>query len=253
MSIRTMEHNGPRADWSFRGAVKWLLIINAAIYLMMLIAWQFSPGLVEAIDNAFGLTPRHVVREFRLWELFTYHLLHSVHPAHVILNLLFLWMFGGALEYRWGARGFITFYLACAVLAGVFVVAAGYLFSKPEMRTIGASGAVYGLMAAWAALWPEHHLYIYGIVRLKVKWMVLGIIIYTFLAALAERGMGAVSHAAHLGGLVSGYLYLKAWWFAPAQIRDWIRLRYLKWKLRRLKMDVIQGGGDRKKDREYLN
>jgi len=211
--------------------VKRFIIINAGVWLAVVIAvnWMGSVALVEHL----ALTPFRVANNFEVWQLFTYMWLHSPTDfMHILLNLLFLWMFGGTLEATWGSKAFLRFYMYCGVGAGMIVFISGLLFS-PLTPVLGASGAIYGIVVAWAIAFPNRVIYLFGVFPMKGKHFVLIPIGFAVLDFLT-RAQG-VSHAAHLGGMAIGALLVTGYWRPDKAKR---RLKY--WWLRR-KLHTIEG------------
>ena len=218
-------------------AVKWLLIVNTAIFLIAFLSRNLDATLV----NYFGLTPVSVLH-LAVWQLFTYMFLHSTAGfTHLLMNMLTLWMFGVPLESAWGSRRFLRFYFFCGIGAGVAVVVLNYLLpgGRPEVPTIGASGALYGLLLAFGLVFPDARILFFFIFPIQARvyvWIMVGILLLT---AWGSGIGGPVSTIAHLGGMACGYLFLKlgldrARWpeFNPAEsIDSW----YKDWKMRRAK------------------
>jgi membrane associated rhomboid family serine protease len=214
-------------------AVKWIIIANIAMYVATLI---YPP-----IIGYLGLTPRRVVREGWIWQLATYMFLHGG-TVHILFNMLGVWMFGTELERLWGTQFFTRFYAITGVGAGLTVIAVGLLpFEATQatyvLPTIGASGALYGLLMAFAMYYPERPILMFLLFPVPAKYFVM---ILGALAFLAGPG-GEISNAAHLGGLVFGYFYLRG---GRGGLTAEIKYRYLKWKMNRLrrKFDVYSGG-----------
>lgn len=187
---------------SFRelpSAVKGLLIANTAVFLFALV-----PPVAGALWGVFGLVPGRVTGQFWVWQLFTYMFLHAGF-LHFFFNMLVLWSLGRFLEGEWGTAGFLKFYFTCGMGAGLFSVA----FTPHSMNvTVGASGAIYGLLAAFAMLYPNSVLYLYFIIPLRARVAVLVMGGFTLYASLAGQN-DRVANLAHLGGLLWGYAYLK--------------------------------------------
>ncbi len=221
--------------WPFTPMVKRIVIINSVIWLAELIAlWANSGFLVTHL----AITPERVYPGLELWQPFTYMWLHSpTEYMHIIFNMLFLWMFGGTLEQAWGAKGFLRFYMYCGVGAGFVVLAVGSIFS-PEVSVLGASGAIYGLVVAWAIAFPNKVIYFFGVFPMKGKHFVLIPIGFAVLEFLTRSA--GVSHSAHLGGMIIGALLVTGYW-RPDKARRQIRY----WMLRR-KLKVLEGGQRRK-------
>jgi membrane associated rhomboid family serine protease len=207
--------------------VKWLLIANIGIWALDLICGLSG---YDGIFSPFRLTPLDVVRRLEIWQLVTYMFLHSVtSPMHILFNMLALWMFGSEIERTWGTREFLKFYFVCGIGAGVCVVIIALLFGQGAISTIGASGAIYGLLLAFGLLFPDTTVLLI-IFPIKAKYLVI------IMGALAlyfsvSGGNSGVSNVAHLGGLVVGFVYMKL----PHTRMPALNLgrRYEQWKLQR--------------------
>lgn len=188
--------------------VKNLLIANGAVFLLQILMGTgmgiVNPdGSLQAFGYFFALVPELVLTRGFVWQLISYQFLHGG-LFHILLNMFILWMFGVELERVWGARGFLRFYLICGVAAGLTMVLFNPLASMP---TVGASGAIYGLLGAFAVYWPDRQVYVWGIFPISVKyWVVIvgGIALF----AGMEQAQSNVAHLAHLGGLLMGLLYV---------------------------------------------
>lgn len=203
----------------FSGIVKKLVLINVII-------WFFLQVLIDGLilrtpffTSILGLSTTHVFGSFFLWEPFTYMFLHSQSPWHIVFNMLLLWWLGAELERCWGSRFFLTYYLACGLGAGLIYLSANVfysLFVQPTTPTvlIGASGAIYGLMLAYAIFFGNRVVFFMLLFPIKVKWLVtiLGTIQFISLMQGGIHPDGdRVSYLAHLGGLFSGWIYLVVW------------------------------------------
>jgi len=178
-----------------------LVIANVVVFILsILVGGEFV--------RLFGLVPYQVVYARWVWQPFTYLFLHGG-PFHLLINLLVLWMFGMAIESQWGSREFLKYYLICGVGAGLCNVA---LTPHSLAPVVGASGAIYGLIVAFALLYPDAVVYLYFLFPVKAKHMAIGVGVLEFLSAATEGGGGAMSSVAHLGGMVVGYAYLRWWW-----------------------------------------
>lgn len=216
-------------------AVKILIITNVVLFVLNLIVG-------DVMTVRLGLTPQMVFEQLALWQPFTYMFLHSTSGVgHVLINMLTLWMFGTELERTWGTRFFTKYYFVTGVGAAV----TSLLFSTvvPEIYyspTVGASGAIYGLLLAYGMYFPNRPIYLYFIFPIPARVFVMIVGAISFLSAISGPG-GGVAHSAHLGGLVVGYLYLKSLRSRPM---DELKYRYLRWKMGRArsKFDVYSGG-----------
>ena len=185
-------------------AVRTLLLANVGVWLFQIVAGFLAH---VRIDRLFGLVPYDVTHHLFLWQLVTYMFLHG-DLFHIGLNMLALWMFGTELESLWGTRRFTHFYFVTGIGAGLCTVLASWNSFVP---TIGASGAIYGLLAAYGILFPERTLLLYFVIPIKAKYFVLILGLLTFWSSVTATG-GGVAHVAHLGGMVFGWLYLRGKW-----------------------------------------
>jgi membrane associated rhomboid family serine protease len=214
-------------------AIKWILIANGAMFLVRLI--------YEPIIDYLGLTPELVLESLWLWQPATYMFLHAG-PIHILFNMLGIWMFGVELERLWGTKFFVKYYATTGIGAGLTVIVAGLLpFDATQhmyqATTIGASGALYGLLMAFAIYFPDRPILMFLVFPVPAKYFVMIIGALAFLTAPGSQ----VAEAAHLGGLIFGYFYLKG---GRGGFSAEIKYRYLKWKMNRLrrKFDVYSGG-----------
>jgi membrane associated rhomboid family serine protease len=229
-----------RVQFSFGGpttpAVKVLLIVTGAAFFLQALTTRIFGFHLEPL---FGLVPYLVTHRFFLWQPFTYLFLHGG-VFHLAFNLLVLWMFGCELERIWGRRFFLKYFFVCGTGAGVFVA---LLSASSLIPTIGASGALYGILLAYGLLFPNRQILLWFVIPIRAKHFVLFIGAVAFYSTLTLPGSG-ISHLAHLSGLVIGYIYLRGWGHTRRLHRY-----YLEWKLRRLKKKfrVIDGGNDQDK------
>ncbi|MBI3291487.1 MAG: rhomboid family intramembrane serine protease [Elusimicrobia bacterium] len=181
---------------AWRGAVKWLILVTSGMFL----AQQFSdPWLMRW----FALTPRLVIEHGFLWQSVSYLFLHGG-LFHWLLNMYIVWAFGTPLLERWGNQKFLRYYLVTGGGAGVCTV---LLAPHSGVPTIGASGAIFGLLVAFAMEFPHATVYLYGLIPFYAWQMAVLFGLIELLASLAGT-MGGVARFAHLGGLIAGYLYL---------------------------------------------
>ena len=199
--------------------------------------------VVPAIVLTFGLRPADIFGRLYIWQPITYMFLHSG-IFHILFNMLALWMFGVELERTWGSQYFLKYYFVCGVGAAVTTVLLSFLpggFGE-QLRyslTIGASGAVYGVLLAYALYFPNRPIYMYFVFPIPAKYFVAIIGAISLLSSTG--GGGGIAHTTHLGGLVAGYLYLKG---GRIHLLSEIKYRYLKWRINRMrrKFDVYSGG-----------
>jgi membrane associated rhomboid family serine protease len=224
-SVRSPRFGGFLSD-SLPPGVKWLLLINVGIFVPYFLLQRTS----YAQDFwMLALVPEIVIRHFGLWQLVTYLFLHGS-ITHILFNMLALYFFGTPLERDWGTRRFLRYYFLCGVGAALCDVFLNALWGHWLVRTIGASGAIYGLLLAFGVLYPNQTVFLYFLFPLRAKYMVMIVGAIAFLSAAADAGSN-VSHIAHLGGMAFGFAYLK---LRFADLR-WIQREYQAWKLQRAK------------------
>ncbi|MGA7223263.1 MAG: rhomboid family intramembrane serine protease [Candidatus Acidiferrales bacterium] len=180
-----------------------------------------------------GLVPSEVKHGF-IWQPFTYIFLHGG-ILHILFNLLYLAMFGADLEHSWGARKFYAYFLICGVGAGVIEIIVKLLIDPngrgtSTIPTIGASGAIYGVLLAVAVIMPHRQVWVFPLpvtVSMRVFVIVMGAI--EFFSTIGASGDG-VSHVCHLGGMLVGYIYLRRGSYGYS-----VRNYFSDWKKQRLK------------------
>jgi membrane associated rhomboid family serine protease len=189
--------------------VKKLMIINGVVFLSQQIVGLFYPNLIESI---FGLHHVGFAQEFKLWQVVTYMFLHGGW-FHIIFNLLGLWMFAGELEQIWGGILFLRYYLITGIGAGLCIAFMNYyMYAQYHIDpvTIGASGAIYGILLAYGLTWPNRQVMLYFIIPVKIKYLVaiFGMIEFFGTLSTAAGTGGNISHIGHLGGILCGLIYL---------------------------------------------
>ena len=178
--------------------IKLLLIINIAVFILMELS-----GQKNILFQLFGLDPRAVLQEYRLWQTLTYLFLHGGW-IHILFNMLVLWMFGKDLEMDWGKNEFLIFYFVCGIGSGLITVLANI---NSPIVIVGASGSIYGVLVAYGFTYPNRTVYLYGVFPLKVKYVVLGFGVIAFVASLSTT-QSKVSHITHLSGMIIGIIYI---------------------------------------------
>jgi membrane associated rhomboid family serine protease len=215
----------------FPTGVKWLLIVNTAIFIL----WYLGGQAVQSQMQILALVPQLVVHRFPwyVWQLFTYLFLHGSF-GHLLFNMLSLWMFGTPLEQTWGTRRFLKYYFLCGIGAGICDTVVNVLLGH-NTSTIGASGAIYGLLLAFGVLFPDTKVLMSFLFPIKAKYLVM---IYGAVELLSALGSGnsGISNVAHLGGMLFGLLYLKVPFPGTRLVRlpdvgGW----YRQWKMQRAK------------------
>ncbi len=222
-------------------ALKALIGANVALFVL---GWIGSGLLGFDLAWTLGLRPVAVLTPpFEVWRLATYMFMHAS-IAHVLFNMLALWMFGTELERIWGTRYFLKYYFVTGIGAALLTVVftalpIGIAESLRFSIVVGASGAIYGLLLAYGLSFPNRPIYMYLVFPIPAKYFVLIMGALAFYSSLSESN--GVANATHLAGLVVGYLYLKGSRFHPiAEMKYW----YLRWKMNRTrrKFEVLSGG-----------
>jgi len=196
MQYRKFENQSHFLRPRFSGAAKILIIVNIAVFLLQLL----FPRLIYIL----GLIPVLVVKKYYFWQLITYMFLHGSF-LHLFFNMFILWMFGSELESMWGKNEFLKYYFLTGIGAGLVYVLAKHTSPIP---TIGASGAIFGLLLAFALAFPNRYLYLYFFIPIKTKYLVIILGTIEFVAAIAGS-KDNIAHFAHLGGILAGFLYLR--------------------------------------------
>lgn len=216
-------------------AVKWIIWANVVMFVVTLVLGE------AVVFPALGLAPAAVVERGWLWQAATYMFLHAG-AMHILFNMLGVWMFGVELERLWGTRFFLRYYAVTGVGAAITTLAVSFLpfaFAEPVYAslTVGASGALYGILLAFAMYYPNRPILMMLLFPVPAKYFVIIIGALSF-----ATGGGGVAHAAHFGGLLFGFLYLRKG--GGGSVTAEIKYRYLKWKMNRLrrKFDVYSGG-----------
>jgi membrane associated rhomboid family serine protease len=188
----------PLTSAGFRGAIRWLIISSG---VMLLLQVFMGPFLIHFL----ALTPARVLEDFWAWQMVTYLFLHGG-ILHWLFNMFILWMFGRELEVRWGTAFFLRYFFICGVGAAFCVL---LLSPDSQVPTLGASGAIFGLLTAFALVFPDAVLYLYLIVPVKAWQAVVLFGLIEFFAGMSGGGTG-LGRFAHLGGMITGFLYLKS-------------------------------------------
>lgn len=195
----------------FPPVIKYLLISNIAIFLLefffldALKAGRASVGDLFVKNFAlFSFDSPY----FRPWQLFTYMFMHGGF-SHLFFNMFALWMFGMELEHLWGSKNFLIFYVVCGIGAGLANAFIAPIFTTipPNVPTVGASGSIYGVLIAFGMIFPNRYIYIYFMLPIKAKYLVI-IYIAVEVFAVASQSQSGIAHVAHLGGGVIGFLYV---------------------------------------------
>ena len=216
--------------------VKRLIVINVFIWFFFVLIYQNFFAEKPYIFHIFGLVPSSFLYDFCFWQPFTYMFLHSSSVFHILFNMLILWWLGSELELLWGRSFFLIYYLVCGVGAA-FIYAFGillyYLITQNSFSlsipVVGSSGAVFGLILAYGLLFGERIIYFMMFFPMKAKYFVMILATIECFNLLSVGVSSKVANLAHLGGFVSGFLFL--WFFTLG--KRWKRQKsslFQKWK-----------------------
>ena len=218
--------------------VQKLLIANIAVFLAQVMTSGRFDGLV-------ALEPMDLWTRGALWQPFTYMWMHGG-LGHLLMNMFVLWMFGSQLAMAWGPRRFIRYYLICGVGAGLIIATVPFLLVGVHLApsyildipTVGASGAIYGVLLAYSLTWPDRTIMlIFPPVAFRAIWLIP----LLFFMSVLFPGAGNISHVGHLGGVVVGWLYLRSQGDTDGKLLSWDQLKYKlrRWRMRR-KLRAVQ-------------
>jgi membrane associated rhomboid family serine protease len=207
-----------------------LIIANVVAYVLSLLIGHYEVTSVLAVvpSRVVGLEPLGIL------SLLTYQFLHGG-TWHLAINMLLLWMFGSELEERWGSRFFLKYYFLCGVGGGLTYALLSLSQNAPS---VGASGAIYGLLMAYAIWFPNRVVLLAFLFPIRVRHVIVFLVVIQTLQAIEATGTG-IAYTAHLGGTGFGYVYLR-WWGARGQGAvsipglSEIRRAYYRWRLKRV-------------------
>lgn len=203
-----------------------LLIINVLCFLGMFVAERYGIDINHLLGLHFFLAS-----DFNIGQLVSYMFMHA-NFSHIFFNMFALWMFGRVLEQVWGPKRFLTYYIVCGIGAGLvqeLVWGMEYVFVWSnfasvdtgvgiismegflnELTTVGASGAVYGILLAFGVLFPNSQMFVFPIpMPIKAKYFVIGYAVLELFLGLG--GSDGVAHFAHLGGMLFGLILILYW------------------------------------------
>ena len=189
-------------------AVQWLLALNIGVYFLQLTLFGS-----DAVYSALALDPARFPADW--WTVITYMFVHAW-LAHLAFNMFTLWMFGPRLEQEWGTRTFVRFYL----WSGLGGAIAHLLFAQ-HTAVIGASGAISGVLVAYALRWPDEEVYLFGVIPMRSRWLVVALLAMNIIFALSPSSR--IDWTAHVGGMAFGWIFLKLYSVGGInRVRGWV-------------------------------
>lgn len=197
----------------FPPMIKNLLVINIAVFFIQQIFENITfsgvPGWY-VLNHYFALNPiagfdaYGTPYNFQFWQLLTYQFMHGDF-VHILFNMFMLWMFGMEIENIMGSKRFLIFYLLSGIGAGLLQILIAPLLTNSLAYTIGASGAVYGVMIAFAMFFPDRYIMFYFFIPVKAKYLITFLVIIEFFSV---REASFVAHLAHVGGALTAFIYI---------------------------------------------
>ena len=220
--------------------IKKIMIACGVIWLVQFLTdatWPPPRGAAGFLELQLGVSLDGLLHG-KIWQPFSYMFLHAAQdPFHLLFNMIMLWMFGGELERHWGPRAFLRFYLVCGVGAGLAAPLVGLFGGNALVPTIGASGAIFGIFAAYGIIFPERTVLFMLIFPMRARTLVM--IMFALQSFYLIKGPGGgVSYVAHLGGGLTGFLYLKRAWRVGELFRE------IRWRIQRRRFKVMRPPDD---------
>ena len=189
-------------------AVQWLLALNIGVYFLQLTLFG-----QDALYSALALDPARFPANW--WTVVTYMFVHAW-LLHLAFNMFTLWMFGPRLEQEWGTRTFVWFYLFCGVGGAI-----AHLVFAQHSAVIGASGAISGVLVAYALRWPDEEVYLFGVIPMRSRWLILAMLAMNLVFALSPSSR--IDWTAHVGGMAFGWIFLKLYSVGGInRVRGWV-------------------------------
>jgi membrane associated rhomboid family serine protease len=189
-------------------AVQCLLALNIGIYFLQLTLFGS-----DAVYSALALDPERFPGAW--WTVVSYMFVHAW-LAHLAFNMFTLWMFGPRLEHAWGTRSFVQFYLWCGIGGAI-----AHLALAPHSAVIGASGAISGVLVAYALRWPDEEVYLFGVIPMRSRWLVATLLAMNIIFALSPSSR--IDWTAHVGGMAFGWIFLKLYAVGGInRVRGWV-------------------------------
>src|SRR5207253_8910569 len=189
-------------------AVQWLLALNIGVYFLQLTLFG-----QDAVYSALALDPARFPGDW--WTVARYVFVHAW-LGHLGFNMFTLWMFGPRLEQEWGTRTFVQFYLWCGLGGAI-----AHLLFAQHSAVIGASGAISGVLVAYALRWPDEEVYLFGVIPMRSRWLVVALLAMNIIFALSPSAR--IDWTAHVGGMAFGWIFLKLYSVGGInRVRGWV-------------------------------
>lgn len=234
--------------------IKNLMIANGIVFILQLI----GPSILPFSVTNFGVVqPAAVWEHFEFWRVFTYMWLHSpTSPMHIAGNMFSLWMFGSQVALLWGEERFLKYYLLCGTGAGFLIATVPYLLSMIGIGssinefqgvTLGASGAVMGVLLAYSFTWPDRTIMLlFPPIPIRAIWLIP--LLFFMEWSFASGGSSNISHTGHLAGVLVGWIYLVNEGRTPGAPN--VQTLLLKWRRYRMRQKIRAVHKEDKRDRD---
>lgn len=190
-------------------AVKGLIIANVAVFVLQTLTATLRTQGLGLVDYWGVFVPGLAIEHLQVWRFVTYMFLHDG-LFHIGMNMLILWMFGSQVEALWGRRLFLLYYFVCGVGAAIIYGLFNLFGMSAWSPMLGASGAIYGILLAYGLSFPDNIILVFFVLPMKAKYAVL---LFGLIEFLSLPQGGSVAHLAHLGGMITGFVFLRL--FAP--------------------------------------
>jgi membrane associated rhomboid family serine protease len=183
--------------YQYNNATLVLIAVNCLVFIVN--------SLFPDTRGILGLSALYVVKGGDIWQPFTYMFVHAS-IYHLLVNMIGLFFFGVAVERRMGSREFLLFYLLTGTLAGLFSLGAYVAGGYWTTLLVGASGAIFAVLLAFAAMYPREKIYIWGLLPVRSPFLVIGYAVFELGSQILSNDN--VAHLTHLAGFFFAYLYL---------------------------------------------
>lgn len=222
---------------SLTPVVKGLLIANVVIFVIGMLLNNHE----SFFRRFFAVSTITVAESLQLWRIISYQFLHD-NFGHIFFNMLLLYFFGTMLEQLWGSRRFLRFYLICGAMGGVFYTLLALLNFLGKGYMVGASGAILGMLAAGAILFPHMRVYVFGIFPLKLWVLAVIAASWSILSLLSVHADNRGGEAAHLAGMAAGAVYVL---WGPMMQRMRLKQKQGRWESKIVEQRDFQREVDR--------
>lgn len=225
--------------------IKQLLIANLSVFI--------AQHVMVAVNQYGSIVPAEFWEQGYVWQPFTYMWMHSTSGfGHIAMNMFSLWMFGTPLAMAWGPKRFLRFYMTCGIGAGIFIATYPYFMLPFDPigiyeHTLGASGAIYGVLLAYSLTWPDRTIaLIFPPVAFRAIWLIPGL----FIMSVMFSGGQSISHIGHLGGVVVAWIYMRRTGHAGALSFSQVKHKWKRYRMRQKLRSVKYEESERQREQD---